>query len=197
MATPTAATAPASAIDLASLRRLWWRWTEVVERFARRRHRRRRLTPSEYIQLHAEVLAACRTLANKADPERREFYLALLHLAQPWCSVHSLEHGDPEILLDLWLQCQERQRELGGRPLRSRLGGCAGPAVVLLLVAGLAFAGVQTADKVFFPLLSWARDWIMVLRFTVSRWSQLSLLLALGAVVTLVAVFLVSRATRS
>jgi hypothetical protein len=118
-------------------------------------------------------------------------------MAQPWCTLHSLEHGDPEILLDLWLHCQQLQRELGGRPLRSRLRGCAGPAAVVLLLVGLGFLGVQTADKVFFPLMSWAKDWIMVGRFTVSRWGQLSLFLGLGAVVTLVALYLVSRARRA
>jgi hypothetical protein len=196
MATESVVSAGPVSVDRRTLRRLWWRWTEVVERYARRRHRRRRVTPQEYGHLHGELLAACRSAARGAEPRRRDLCTSLLELAQPWCTLHALEHGDPEILLDLWLHCQHLQRELGGRPWRSRLRGCVGPAAVVLLLVGLGFLGVQTADKVFFPLMSWAKDWIMVVRFTVSRWGQVSLVLALGAVVTLVAVYLVSRATR-
>jgi hypothetical protein len=197
MAVESVVSAGPVSVDRRTLRRLWWHWTEVVERYARRRHRRQRVTPQEYSHLHTNLLEACRSLSRGANPGRREFYTTLLNLAQPWCTLHSLEHGDPEILLDLWVHCQHLQRELGGRPLRSRLRGWAGPAAVVLLLVGLGFLGVQTADKVFFPLLSWAKDWMMVVRFTVSRWGQLSVLLGLGAVVTLVAVYLISRARRA
>jgi hypothetical protein len=181
------------ATDEAALRRLWCQWTEVVEQCARRR--RGGLSERQYARLHADLLAACRALAGAAGGNRRALYERLLELARPWLRLRVLEHEDRDILQDLCRRCRQAERELGVRRWRVSPRACAGPALVLAAGAGV-FLIVRTADRPLFPLAAWAKGWTVVARWDATRPGAAPGLLLAAVVVTLVAIYLVSRAAR-
>ena len=98
----------------AALLVLWRRWTKVVAWFAGRDPGRLRLDPAEYEALHRALLAACRALAQKADPGRAFPLDGLQQLVQPWITAASLEQADGELLADLLARCRVIDLELGG-----------------------------------------------------------------------------------
>jgi hypothetical protein len=180
-----------------ALRQLWWQWTEVVELFARRRRRRMGLDPDEYAQLHAALLAACRARAAATSGRNRAFYYRLLSLAEPWLSQYALEKGEQEIVMDLCLQCQQVERELGARPWRLNLRLLAGLLLALTAGAGVVWLVIRTQHHTADRLLERVRGWVVLARWHIRNMDESSALMIAVGIVTLVGIYLVYRTTRS
>jgi hypothetical protein len=178
---------------LAALREPWRRWTAVVELFARRRAARHRVDPGEYHRLHREVLETCERLAGSAEGDSRALGEGLAGLARPWLTPWVLDRADREILFDLLQRCRQAEEKLGGRP-RAR-AAWRWAALGLLGVVALALVAVPPGWS-WHSLLGQGRSWSDVAGAAIKRSSPSDRLFAAGAVVTVVTVFLVSRASR-
>src|SRR5262245_46103072 len=98
-----------------ALRELWYRWTAVVELFARRRRGRRQVGWQEYRALHEDLLRLCRSLAEaQADEAAARPYRHLESIVQPWLTPWALEQADRDVLYDLLPRCWRVGSELGG-----------------------------------------------------------------------------------
>jgi hypothetical protein len=181
------------AAEPTALRDLWHRWTAVVEQFARRRRGRRRLREREYQALHQNLLRVCQALAG-ADEQARPFYEGLETVARPWLSLWVLEQADRQILFDLLDRSRQAGGELGGPTWGYLARAWAGPGLALTAFAVWASLLIWIGSRVFGPLLARVGDGLRVLRWAVNQpvdpwW--------LGAVLTLIAIWLVVRAARS
>jgi hypothetical protein len=184
-----------SATERAALRELWHRWSAVVERFARRRGRRR-LRASEYRPLHQGLLRVCRSLAAQTEGPARGVYEELESIAQPWLTPWVLEQADREILFDLVERCRRAGRQLGGPPWGYLARACVRPGLALAAAAAglvlLAWAG----DRVGGPLLEHVKDAARALRWAARQARDPSWWLG-GALATLLSIWVVIRAARS
>jgi hypothetical protein len=175
--------------ELFALRRCWRRWTAVVELFARRRPGRRRVDPREYELLRLELLRHCQRLGVGED--RRALCEQMANLVEPWLTPRALGHADCEILQDLVLRCRQVADQLGGG---SRL-----LAITGWCVAGLGLLGGAASLVTWWESWDWdsagqaARAWSASAWAAVRHTSTAQRMFALGTVVALAAILLISR----
>ena len=180
--------------DLARLRTLWHRWTACVARAAHRN--RHDPIASRYGELHQELMAACRSLAESSSGSDRVFYEGMETLAKPWLTAGCLSRADAEMLADLVLRCHDVQRHLGGTPLNARLSKLARVGLCIALVVGL----VLTLWVTLSYWLPWARaseGWTRVVWITVRSWTFHELWIAIAGLAVLAAVWTIGRSVRS
>jgi hypothetical protein len=174
------------------VRRLWGRWTQIVELYARRRAGRGRIDPRDYRALHQELLAACRTLASDKKNGQASFYEDLRYLAQPWLTPWVFQHTDREILLDLLERCQAAYKKLGGRrfdqlkQLLLRFG------LISTLAATVALLVWQVQPR-WLPLSDWFDDQWRSLVLGAKGLPGWEWLLVLGVLGIVAGMFAVSR----
>jgi hypothetical protein len=191
------------------LRKLWGRWTAIVEAFALRRPARHGVDPAAYRALRGELIDACRSLAGPAVGEEPGDVEGLEGLVRPWLSPRTLGQADPEILKGLLARCRQVERELGGRRARSPAAFGRGieslaPAAGLMartVVMALALIGLVSLLRAsgFEPItaLERAGGWADVAWLTAIRSSDVQRLGALAVVVVPGAIFLLRRVARS
>lgn len=143
--------------DLEEVRRLWREWTDVFERFARRRPNRRKITQSEYRKLHEQLLQTCRLNFDQTAPERQPLFHHLETLAKPWVSLSAMEGTKQELLLELLARFEREERKLGGgwwRSFSRRINAPLVAAVVGIVILAAVFllsgdqAGSRVADRI-------------------------------------------------
>jgi hypothetical protein len=181
--------------DVAALRRLWRRWTAVVELFARRGRARRRLNPAEYDRLHQDLLRACRSLAGGADEGRRRPCQRMESLAEPWMTPAALEKADGLVLFDLLARGRQVEGEFDGRPWRAWRRGVS-PSALLGVAAGLAVGGATAALFLVRPARGWFSDRFAVVYRAVRDAGTAQQVLAAGVVLTAIVMAVVWRAAR-
>jgi hypothetical protein len=179
--------------DGAALRREWARWTKVVGGYCRRGWRRAAAEPAAYAELYAKLLAACRAAAAAVpDGPQHDFYESLADLVRPWVSADVLGRTDREILVHLWVRCQEADCRLRGvRPEGGRTWALERLLFPLLLVAlaGVAL-GLDEATALFGGR---ARSASMAVWYTVRGLNTGESLVLLGIIVVALALTLVRR----
>jgi hypothetical protein len=183
--------------EQARLRRLWRRWTAVVELFARLRRARQGVHPQAYRALHEKLTATCQALAEQAEGEQRAFYRELEDLAQPWMTPRALEQAEWEILIDLLGRCQEVEQKLEGRVWLPRLRRWTKPLLAVLAVPMGVLLLVWTADWLWLPAWDWVSDWSQRILLAVKRSSDLERMSLVGVIAILIAIYVVSRTARS
>jgi hypothetical protein len=190
---PGACQAPAPA----GLDRLWRRWLAVVELYAQESRPRPPIGAPEYCALRRELIETCSGLASGAGDQQRGVYQRLEDLVAPWVSVSALEQADEAILCDLLRHCRQIDRQLVGRRRRFAVRPAVRLLAALLAFAAGAFLAVQMSGRALFSLLERANGWLLEARWAMT-WAGLPVWLFLaGALVTLLACYLVSRVTRN
>jgi hypothetical protein len=174
---------------------LWHRWLTVVALVAHVGTARGRVDPDEYRALLRELLEACRTGAE-ATGAGRELCEQMERLVAPWVSVAALEQAGAEVLNDLLALGRLLGRQVGGRRWRVRLGpGWAWFFVLAMLAAGATF-GLQAAAGALSPLIRWGVGKVLEARSLLLHSGYDLWLFAGAAVLTVLAIYLVSRTAR-
>jgi hypothetical protein len=182
-----------SLFNVLALRRLWRRWTSVVELYARRLPRSGRVNAATYRALHQDLVATCEKLAVASPNGQRPFYESLRDLAGPWLTTWTLQQSDQELLLDLLARCQQAERQLGGidwfrsiiRPLATWLAFLVGAVISALVVWYTQPLWGSAMDK----LDDSYRQFIL----SAKRFGALDWVLLAGTVGIVIAMFVVSR----
>ena len=178
--------APGGTPDLDTLKQNWRRWTAIVDMFARRKRARLHVDAANYSALHQQVVEACRSLGERAEAPRRDFYLNLEQLAGPWLNLRTLEHGEKEILFDLLERCRQAAKEFGGRSRAAAIRGALPGVLLFAAVAGLVLLAAL-ATGWWTPVLAKIREWFGEVWFAVRHASLLQRAVAAGVIVTLAA----------
>jgi hypothetical protein len=159
---------------------------------------RRKVNAQVYETLHRGLLALCRSLAAAADGEGRTFYESLESLAQPWMSVQVLEQADRQIRFVLLSLCRRVERRLNGRGWASRLRRWARAAVMPLAALAMLLVLGRAAEPAWFTLFGWLDDcWHMIWSAAHRYWGDAPRWVAVGFIVDLIAVYLVSYIPRA
>ena len=188
---------PSKATERTTLAKLWRRWTAVIERFARKKRGRHRLSGPAYDALHQDLLHVCRSLADAADERGRSFYKGLESLAQPWLSPSVLEKADHEVLFDLLERCRQAERELNARP-RAYLAPLCAWLTLALAAAVVWFALLDwVGDRGWDPLYKQANQELRALRWAIGSPDTSWIWLGGSGLVALIAGWLIVRAARS
>jgi hypothetical protein len=145
--------------------------------------------------MHGQLLASC--LARAAEEEGRDYFKRLLELARPWLARRILEQADRDILLDLYCQCQRIDRDLNGRDWHETARGAAPSAAFLVVVLVLTVLLVAGKDWVWDPLVNWAWNGWRVLMLAFSQSPLPRQLIVVSVIGIVIAVWVLSRATRS
>jgi hypothetical protein len=177
------------------LGRLWRRWLAVVELMARNGRARSRLDPDDYRALHRELMEACRALARAPDNPKKWLYEHMERLVSPWLSVGALEQADGEIIDDLLFLCRQLDRQLSGRRWGAVIRRGAAWAFLILIAAG-SWLVVRRFEGPLSPLLGWVKGKWLEARWLITHSEGGWWLFAGAALVTLVAIYLVSRTGR-
>jgi hypothetical protein len=175
------------------LRRCWQQWVEVVALFAQRRRTRHRLRDGEYQSLHGRLIRVCRSLARAAEGTQRAYYQKLEALARPWLTTRVMEQTDQKILLNLLARCRQVGRELGGwdRGVIARRSMLLGLATAAGAGLGLALMNAGGLARLAAELL---QDVRLQLHWATRQATAIELWMASGAVLVLIALFVVWRA---
>ncbi|HEY7311099.1 MAG TPA: serine/threonine-protein kinase [Gemmataceae bacterium] len=122
----------------AVLRRLWRRWTALVETMLVGRGPSR-VNADEYRTVHTSLLQACRSAhESAASAEARAFYQEVLSLVQPWLNLQTFVHTEPDMLASLLRRCKQIELELNGGKVPWTVRQCVGLLLLLLSPIGLA-----------------------------------------------------------
>jgi hypothetical protein len=180
----------------AGLVRLWRQWLAIVEMFARFERARRRVDPHEYQSLQRRLVDTCRALARVPGLPNGGVYDRMERLVSPWLTLGALEQADGEILNDLLTLGRQLDRQLGGGRWWPGIRRGAVRALVVALIAAGSLLAVRRTDRFLSPLLNWGKGKWLEVRWAFTR-SDSSLWWFLGAaLVTLLAIYLVSRTAR-
>jgi hypothetical protein len=183
---------PGAKCSFTGLRDLWGRWTGIVELYARQLPREGRVDPRSYRELHQELLATCKTLADNNKNGGAGLVEDLRYLAQPWLTLWVLQQTDREILLDLLNRCQAAHHQLGGRPLawlKRPLRWCAG-FTICAATAGIAVWLIQPR---WVPIAEWLDDQWRMMSFSARHRASWEWILLIGVLGIVAAMFAVSR----
>jgi hypothetical protein len=152
--------------------------------------------PDGYRALCRDLLAACRARADAEMGAGREPYVQMEGLVAPWVSVASLEQADAEILSHLLALGRHLSRQVGGRRWGIRLGrGLAWFLVLALLAAGATFVLQGTCGDLS-PLLRWGVGQALEARSLLLHSGYEPWLFVGAAVLTVLAIYVVSRTAR-
>jgi hypothetical protein len=179
----------------ANLGQLWRQWLAIIELFARQGRTHSQVDPKNYLILHRGLIATCRALARDLDNPKREIYERMDRLVSPWLSVGALEKADREILNDLLLVCRVIDRQLGGRRGGTVVRRCVALVLVALIATGSLLL-VPKVDGITSPYLDWAKGRLLEARWVITHSDGMAWLFVGGAVVTVLAIYLVSRTAR-
>jgi hypothetical protein len=177
-----------------ALAKLLRRWLVLLELFARQGHGPARIDLREYQALHRDLLEAARGLAETSHGAEKTGYEQLERLILPWLTPEVMVQTDREILLDLLSQGRQLERELGARPWLARLWH---GSVPLLKVFGPALVVLVVGKTIWLWAHAWFVDWFYPLWWTVRHASDTEWLFIGGLVVTLLAVYIAARVSRS
>jgi hypothetical protein len=182
--------------NLKALCDCWSQWTDIIALFAQRRRARRFVNPRAYSALRAELVAACRSLAE-IDTQKRSYYLGLEEIVRPWLSLGVLRRTDNELLVFVLQRCREIEKELSGRKwgrqlarsLSPTLPIVAGAAVILLLLWLIQMLGVPVVVKL--------RDAVDTFWLAIKYADTFEKLAAIAVIIVLVSIYTVSRTLRA
>ena len=102
-------------VELSELRSLFNRWITLLDFFARKHNRRRRIQTQDYEALYSSLLHLCRVEADQSEGERRIFFQEMASLIEPWFTLKTFESCKQRILMNLLVQCKEIEQILSGR----------------------------------------------------------------------------------
>jgi hypothetical protein len=180
-------TTPAEPQTLAQLSSQWLQWVRMVRLVADRSPARHRVDRLEYEQVHRQVRAGCQHFAAEGDEALRPTFQMLLELVKPWLTWESLLHADPIIVQELWLHCQQVERQVwqrrGWDELRRRLVRWGLASLCLVAAVGILWLCWWIGSQGDFDLAQWS--WLRRLQRFVGSLSQQARLVALVGVLVL------------
>lgn len=172
-------------------------WIVIVGLFATQHPGRIRVDAAAYAALHGELLRACAARMTAADVELRKLLETLVDVARPWLTLGSFDLADRDILLGLWANCRDLDKELNRHQWQGALGRMRKPLLALAVMVALAFLFAMTRESTWDPLVHWTADaWVVVWSFC-KRLPAIEGWLAFGTALLAAAVFVLARATRS
>ncbi len=178
------------------LRDCWGRWTAILSLFAQNRPARRRLDPRAYEILRHELIAACRSLAEAAGPERL-FYAGLEETVKPWLTLRVFEHTDREILSALLLHCREVECKLTGGKSRPAWPVHWKPALAIVAVGAVVGGLVWLLPKEGLSMLNTLRDAADATWLAIKYADNLQKTAAVAVIIVLASIYIASRSTRA
>jgi hypothetical protein len=203
---PSAGKTPTPAADFdttinPALRRLWRRWTALVEIIIVG-HGPSRVNADDYRSVHASLLHACRQAVESAGiAGPRAFYQEMLSIVQPWFHLQTFRHTEPDILASLLERCKQIELELNGGKVPWTVRQFIGLVLMMLSLIGLAL-WYWNAGRFGLPSLlrSLRADFSSLSLRSVGSYlpAHLSLLAVLASLLAiLLSVYLLSRRPRA
>ncbi|MGO9469408.1 MAG: hypothetical protein ACLQIB_08595 [Isosphaeraceae bacterium] len=178
------------------LRDCWGRWTTILAQFAQNRPARRRLDPRAYAALRHELIAACRSLAEAAGPERL-FYVGLEETVKPWLNLRVFERTDREILGKLLLHCREVECKLtGGRSSRTWPVHWK-PAMAIVAIGAMVGGLVWLLPTQGLSALNTLRDAADTTWLTIKYADNLQKTAGVAVIIVAASIYIASRGTRA
>ncbi len=149
-----------------------------------------------YTALRHEIIAACRSLAEAAGPERL-FYAGLEETVKPWLNPRVFERTDREILGKLLLHCREVECKLTGRKPRRAWPLPWKPAMAIVAIAAAVGSLVWLLPTEGLSVLNTLRKGADTTWLTIKYADNLQKTAVVAVIVILASIYIASRGTRA
>lgn len=172
---------------------LWDRWKTVANGYMRGRRSKQKLKPEKYRELHKELLAACRHLAN--NDQDKIIYQQVGTLVAPWVSLDAFGITNPHVIKNLMKQSEEISVILGQRR-QIKLIRYAIPisGVLMLFVLGMIYFGnYDEGDSLTLEF----RRLFRRLQFTIAQSDFLKTFSAFAVVSVVVGIWMINSVKKS
>lgn len=177
------------------LRKRWHQWTKMIESFARRNVKSRRIDVQSYRALYEGLLEACRCRMARPDIDANGLMHRLEELVKPWLTPDILARTDPEVLQNLLERCRKAEEELCGKSAGLSLAQWGAIAALSLVAVIILWCALIDAKAL--PILRQLQEGMEAIRAFFRQTTVVQRLFLIGALVAFGSILVVWRTNRA